>query len=129
VLVGVLVRVGDLQVVGEAQVRDAAAGQRGADRDVHHPRQLHRVVDDQVVLGHVGEKFVGVHLLLIAGTEHGGFLHPGDGQHRHMVHLRVVQAVQQVDRAGPGRGQAHPQLPGRLGVGGRHERRRLLIVD
>ena len=128
VLVRVLVRVGHLQVVGEAQMRDAAAGQRGADRDVHHPGQLRGVLDHQVVLGHIGVQLVGVHLLLVTGAQHGGLLHPGDGQHRHVVQLGVVQAVQQVNGTGTGRGQADAELAGRLGVGGGHERGGFFVV-
>ena len=45
-----------------------------------------------------------------------------------VVELRVVQAVEQVDAAGPGRGQADAEPAGRLGVAGRHERGRLLVV-
>jgi hypothetical protein len=70
-----------------------------------------------------------VDLLLVAGAEHGCLLHAGDGQHRGMVELGVVQAVEQVQAAGPGGGQADPDPAGRLGVAGGHERGRLLVVD
>ena len=78
-------------------------------------------VDHLVVLGDIHEQLVEWHLLLVAGAQHLGLLHPGDGQHRRVVELGVVQTVQQMDRAGPRCGQAHPEPPGRLGVGGRHE--------
>jgi hypothetical protein len=82
-------------------VRHPAPGQRRADRDVDHAGQLGRVLYHQVVLGHVGVQMVGVDLLLVAGAEHGGLLHPGDRQHRDVVELGVVQPVEQVDRARP----------------------------
>ena len=46
-----------------------------------------------------------------------------------MVELGVVEAVQQMDRARPGGGQAHTEPAGRLGVAGGHEGGGLLVVD
>ena len=70
-----------------------------------------------------------VHLLLVAGAQHAGLLHAGDRQHRHVVELRVVQAVQQVDaaraRRSPGRRRACPVA---FAYAGRHERGGLLVV-
>ena len=65
----------------------------GADRDVDDRRQLRRVRNHQVVLGHVGEQLVEVHLLLIAGAQDGRLLHAGDGENRRVVELGVVEAV------------------------------------
>ena len=127
--VRVLAGLGDLEVVGQGQVRHPAPGVGGAYRDVHHRGQLRRVVDHLVVDGDVGVELVEVHFLLIAGAQHRGFLHAGDREHRHVIELGVVEAVEQVDAAGAGRGQADADLPGRLGVGGRHERGGLLVVD
>jgi hypothetical protein len=111
----------DLVVVGHRDVRDPAASVGRADRVVHHRRQLRRVVDHLVILGDVGVELVQIDLLLVTGPQQRGLLHAGDREHRHVVELGVVQAVQQVDPARPGRGQANADLAGRLGVGGRHE--------
>jgi hypothetical protein len=46
-----------------------------------------------------------------------------------VVELGVVQAVEQVDAARAGGGQADPDLAGRLGVAAGHERGRLLVVN
>ena len=46
-----------------------------------------------------------------------------------MVELRVVEPVQQVDRARAGRREAHADLAGPLRVRARHERRHLLVAD
>ncbi len=126
---GVGARVGDLQVVGDGQVRHPAPGVGGAHRDVDQRGQLRRVDHHLVVLGHVGEEPVQVHLLLVGGAQHAGLLHAGDGQHRRVVELRVVEPVGQVDAARSGGGQAHAQPAGGLGVRGGHEGRRLLVVD
>ncbi len=128
VLPRVRVGVRHLDVVGHRDVRDTAPGVGRPDRVVHHGRQLRRVVDHLVVLGDVGVELVQVDLLLVPGAQHRGLLHAGDGEHRHVVELGVVEAVQQVDTARPGRRQAHADLAGRLGVRGRHERRRFLVV-
>ena len=45
----------------------------------------------------------------------------------HVVELRVVQAVEQVDGAGPGGGRAHPDLAGELRVADRFEGGHLLV--
>lgn len=49
-LVRIGVRVSHLHIVREGQVRDAAPGQGGADRDVDHPGKLRGIVHDQVVV-------------------------------------------------------------------------------
>jgi hypothetical protein len=127
-VVRVGVRVGDLDVVRHRQVRDALACVGGADRDVDQAGQLGRVDHHLVVDRHVLVEPVEVHLLLVPRAEHAGLLHPGDRQYRRVVQLRVVEPVGEVDAARPGRGQAHTDAAGRLGVGGRHERRGLLVV-
>ena len=48
-------------------------------------------------------------------------------QHRLMIHLRVVEAIQQVDGAGPRGGQAYAEIAGKLGVAARHKGRHLLV--
>src|SRR5437764_3301430 len=45
-----------------------------------------------------------------------------------MVELAVVEAVQQMDRAGAGGGHAHAHVAGELGVRGRGEGRYLLVA-
>ena len=129
VLPRVGVRVRDLDVVRHGEVGDAAAGVGGADGDVYDGGKLDRVVDHLVVLGHVGVQLVERDFLLVTGAEHRSFLHAGDREHRHVIELGVVQAVEQVNAAGTRGRQAYPDLPGRLGVRGRHEGGGLLVMD
>ena len=110
-------------------MRHRPAGQGVADGQVDQRRDLDGDVDHHVVLGHVGEQPLEVDLLLVAGAEQLRLLHPGDGQHRLMVELGVVQPVEQVDAAGPGRGQADAEPARRLGVAAGHEGGGLLVVD
>jgi hypothetical protein len=93
--------VGFLEIDRESQMGGASPRQRGAHGVVDERRDLHRHVHECVVLGHVLEKMLEVHLLLIARAEQRRRLHPGDGQHRRVVELRVVQAVEQMDGSGP----------------------------
>jgi hypothetical protein len=86
-------------------------------------------VDHGVVGGHVLVQLLQVDLLLVTGAQQLGLLHAGDGQHRGVVELGVVQAVEQVDTARPGGGQAHAQPAGGLGVAAGHEGGGLLVVD
>src|SRR3954452_24635035 len=46
-----------------------------------------------------------------------------------MIEPGVIEAVEQVDRAGPGRGHAHADLPGELRVRARRERGQLLMTS
>jgi hypothetical protein len=46
-----------------------------------------------------------------------------------VIHLRVVEAVEQVDRAGTRRRQADADLAGELRVRAGHEGRHLLVAD
>ena len=54
-------------------------------------------------------------------------MHAGDRQHRLAVQLGVVEAVQQMNAAGAGGGQADAEPAGVLGVGAGHEGRGLLV--
>ena len=73
------------------QPRETGNNSHGCDAD--HPGQLRRVVHHEVVVRQVSLQPVAVHLLLVARAQHGGLLHPGDGQHGGTVELRVLQAV------------------------------------
>ncbi len=119
---------GHLHVGRDGEVSDAAPGEGMPDGQVDEGRHLHGHVDHLVVLGDIHEEAIEAHLLLVARPEHLGLLHPGDGKHRDMVELRVVEPVQEVDGARPGRGEAHTEPAGRFGIAGRHEGGRLLVV-
>ena len=108
---------------------DGSPRERGLAGQVDQRRDLHRIVDHDVVLGDVHEELLEVDLLLIAGAEQVGLLHTGDREDRLMVELRVVQTVQQVDPARAGRRQADAQTARRFGVCRRHEGGGFLVHD
>ena len=78
--------------------------------------------------GDVLEERQQVDLLLVVAAERGARLLADDGDHRLVVELRVVEAVQQVDGAGAGGGDAHADLAGELGVAAGHEGGHLLVA-
>jgi hypothetical protein len=110
-------------------VRDISAGDRGTHGVVHQLVGLRGVDQQLVVHRHIGIQANQVDLLLVAGPQHRSLLHPGDGQHRRMVQLGVVEAVEQVNPARPRGGQTDPQTTGRLSVSGGHERGGLFMLD
>ena len=79
------------------------------------------------IAGDVLEQRLQIDFLLIMRAKSGSRLLADDGDHRHVIHLRVIQAVQQMDRARPRRRVAKPDLAGELGVRGRHEGGHLLM--
>ena len=121
-------RVDLLEIVGENQDAHAPPAGRDPDRPVHKVADLGRMDRHLDVLGHVPEQEGEVHLLLVrAAQRHAGLL-PDDGQHRLVVHLGVVEAVEQVDRPGTGGRETDTQLAGVLGVAARHESGHLFVA-
>ena len=102
-------------------------------------RDAHRAVDQvahlrgrrrhvNVFTGDILEQADEVDLLLVVAAESRALLLPDDGEHRLVVHLRVVEAVQQVDRARPRDGDADADLARELGMRAGHEGRELLVA-
>ena len=81
-----------------------------------------------VLVGDVLEQDRQVDLLLVVAAERGARLLADDRDHRLVVELGVVEAVEEVDRAGPGGRHADADLAGELGVGAGHERGHLLVA-
>jgi hypothetical protein len=76
----------------------------------------------------VFEQRLQVHFLLVVAAERGTRLLAHDGHHGHVVHLRVVQAIEGVDCPRPGCGQTHADLTGELGMRAGHEGRHFLVA-
>jgi hypothetical protein len=118
-----------LHVHRQRDVGDAAVLQRRPTGQVGDVLDVGRAHHARVVLGHVDEQAVELHVLLGVGVDEVVVRHARDGQHRLAVELGVVQAVEQVDATRTGRGQAHPEAPRELRVRARHEGGRLLVAD
>ncbi len=118
-----------LDVVGHYQAGDRPLGLGDAERPVDQVPRLRGVGEQvHVLVGHVLVQRDEVHLLLVVAAQRGQSLLADDRHHGPMVHLGVVEAVQQVYRPRPRGRQAHPDLPRELGVGARHERGHLLVA-
>ena len=114
---------------GIVQHRDARPGVRGVHRLLEHPRQLRRARHGVPVAGDVAEEQVVVDLLEEVAAHLGGGHLAADREHR-SVRLRcVVQAVEQVDRAGSDGAHADPEGAGQLRLRGGGERTGLLVTD
>jgi hypothetical protein len=101
----------------------------GAAGQVGHLRHVRRAHHPRAVEGDVGEDAVEVDVLLLVGVDHVVVVVAGDGQHRLPVQLGVVEAVEEVQPARTGGGQADPQAPRPAGVPGGHEGGGLFVAD
>lgn len=75
----------------------------------------------------VREHRLKVDLLMLIGAPRAARLLPDDRNERHMIFLRVVHAVHQVDGSWPRRGNAHSHLAAELGMRHSHQRGSLLV--
>ena len=80
-----------------------------------------------VLARHVLEERGEVDLLLVAAAERERALLADDRHHRLVVELGVVEAVEEVDGARPGGGEADADVASELGVAARHEGGELLV--
>ena len=112
-----------LSVDGHGDVRDAAAGQRGAAGELDHVLHMGRAHDAVVVDADVLKQLVELDILLRQGADQVVVLQARDGEHRLAIELGVVKTVEQVDAAGTGGREAHAQFPGPFGIAAGHEGR------
>ncbi len=80
-----------------------------------------------IVGGDILEQRLQVDFLLVACADGGARLLANDSHDRYVIHLRVVQTVQQMDRPWTGGRIAKPDLAGELGMGGGHEGGHFLV--
>ena len=118
-----------LHVSGEDEAGHGAFGLRNSQRPVDEVPYLVGGRDHvDVLVRDVLEQRQQVDLLLIVAAERRASLLADDGDHRLVVELGVVEAVEQVDRARPRRGEADADLPGELRVAACHEGGHLLVA-
>ena len=118
-----------LHVVGHDDAGHRALVDGDAHGAVHHVAHLRRHGDRLHVFGgDVLEQALQVDLLLVVAAERRARLLADDGDHRLVVRLRVVEPVEQVDRAGAGGRHAHADLAGELRVAAGHERGQFLVA-
>ena len=119
-----------LQVVGQDDRRDLAFGERDAHRAVDQMAHLrgHRGLLDEGA-GDVLEHRNEIEFLLIVAAQRGARLLSGDGEHRHVVHARVVQAGDQMRSAGTRSRDANAEFAGEFRMRRRHERGHFFVAD
>jgi hypothetical protein len=125
VLVGQL-----LKVIGDDDAGDGSPGGGDAHGPVDQVAELTRHAGGcDKIRCDVLEQRLQVHFLLIMSADGGARLLTYDSDDGHVIHLRVIQASQQVDRTRPRSGIAESDLTGELGVGRGHEGRHLLVAN
>ena len=118
-----------LDVVGDDHAGHDALGERDPHRSIDQVSRRRGVrARVHVVMRDVLEQRLEIDLLLVVGPHGGARRLADDRDHRLMIHLRIVEAVEQVDRARPGGRQADADLPGELRVTAGHERGGLLVA-
>src|SRR5438067_8955472 len=101
-----------LKIDGHRNVSDAAIGECGTDREVHYVLHMFWSHDTRIVFRHIDEEVVEFDVLLCERTDEIVILHARDREDRHVVELRIVEAIEQMDRAGPRGGDANSELAG-----------------
>ncbi len=95
----------------------------------HGPGDVTGLGDQEVVLGDRQRDPGDVRFLEAVRADQAGRHLPGDGDHRHRVHVGVGERRDQVGRARPRGGDAHPRPAGHLRVAGRRVAGTLLMPD
>ena len=118
-----------LQIVGKYERGDAVVALGDPHCAVHQMAHLRR---DHGIAGecsrHVLEHRGHVEFLLVMRAHGGARLLADDGQHRHVVHPRIVEPGQQMRGAGARGRQAHAQLAGELRMRRGHEGGHFLVA-
>jgi hypothetical protein len=115
-------------------VRNNNAGDATADL-----RDAHRAIDEMphlLRIGHHVHKFVRdifvqrdeIDFLLVLAAERRARLLSDDRDNRLMIHLRVIEAIQEMDRARAGGRETDADFSGELGMRARHERGHFLVA-
>src|SRR5581483_9917235 len=106
-----------------------APAEGGAAGEVRHRFDVLRPHHAGVVDGDVHEKPVEIDVLLGVRVDQVVKMMSGDGQHRLAVELRVIEAVQEMNPARAGGGEANAETAGVLGITAGHEGGRLFMPD
>ena len=116
-------------VAGQRQHRHAGRQQRPLDGLLEQPGQLLGARDRAAEDRHVAEQRVVVDLLEEVAAQLGERHLAAQREHRRVRLLGVVEAVEQVDRAGADRAHADAERARELRLRGRGERAGLLVAD
>ena len=118
-----------LHVHRHRDVRDAAIGKRGAACQLHHVLDVVRSHHARVIYAHVHEQPIEIHILLGERVDQIVKLQTRDCEDRLPVELGVIEAVEQMNAARTGGGEANAELAGPFGITARVEGSRLFVAD
>jgi hypothetical protein len=107
---------------------DPAIAERHPAGAVGHQHRVFRPGHFDIVERDVLHELRRVGALLIACSDQVMKGHAGNRDNRRAVHVRVIQAVEEVDDARPRGADAEAKLAGVLGKARRHEGRRFLVT-
>lgn len=111
----------NLHVHGNGDVSHASGSQSCADREIGHAFHMGSAHDSLVVDRHIHEELIQCYVLLGKRTNQIAVLKSCDRKNRSMIHLRVVEPIQEMNTAGTGGGNTHPELAREFRVGARHK--------
>ena len=107
-----------LKVIGEDHTCDCPLGAGDPNGAIDEMTHLARHTGHcHEVCRYVFEQRRQIHFLLVVCTKRTAGLLSDDGNDRHMIHLRIIKTVQQVNRTGTGGRVTKPDLAGEFGVG------------
>ena len=119
-----------LQIVGQDDAGDGAFRLRDSHCAVHHVTNLAgNRPDRDVIARDVLEQCNQIHFLLVASAERRARLLADNRDHGLVIHLRVIEPIEKMDRAGAGGRVAEPDASREFRVRAGHERRHLLVAD
>ena len=124
----VLHRVHLLHILRDNDASDRVLVERNAyrtiDRMSHRRRRRNRRA---IFAGHILEQRLKIDFLLILRAHRGRCRLTDDGDHRLVVHLGIVEAIQKMNGTGSRRREANSHFTGELGVSTGHEGRKFLM--
>ena len=109
----------------QVTVRSAIGDANGAIDQMPHLRRRRSHV--HVLVRDILEERNEIDFLLVIAAQRGARLLAHDRDDRLVIHFCVVEAVEKMDRARTGGGQANAQFAGELGVSAGHECRHLFV--
>ena len=118
-----------LQVVGQDHARDRPLVVGDAYRAVDQMPNLFRNARHSDILGDVLKQVLQINFLLITGAKPSPRLLAYECDDGYVIHLGIVEPVQEMDRAGSGRRVTQAYLAGEFGMRGGHKGRHLFVPD
>jgi len=119
----------NLHIDWNSDVGDTSRRKRRANRQIGDTFYVGATHDPLVEMSHVDEQLVECDVLLGERAYEVAVLQTSDSQNRRMVHLRIIETIQQMNAARARGCDAHANAPGEFCIGTGHESRCLFVPD